>query len=302
MRSANGNAAAHSFIEYLKEENIFLRDELRQTRIFVANVFSSSSQFYQDIARSQHATSKIDDLVVAARKTAFTSQPSEHLTSPNVNPTVTNSMQNAQNTTAIDELLTDNLISSKSPIVPSDCNTPKDFGWKLAKNTGRSREERDWDTSLLIRNSFQGLSVEETSTEHDEDANQLDHSNVTVRRQNSTNYKQNRRPAVVVNKFPEKETSTTYKTVPGNSAYSDVARQGKKLVLYGDSHFNRVKGNTFKNRISNVRTIVRPFTGAYSYYMAPLITPSLSDELPDAVALMSGCNDVVNRRGKPERT
>ena len=52
------------------------------------------------------------------------------------------------------------------------------------------------------------------------------------------------------------------RVVPGNNTYAGTLREGKKILMIGDSHIRRVKTDKLQNPFDNAKSLVRYFSGA----------------------------------------
>ena len=85
-------------------------------------------------------------------------------------------------------------------------------------------------------------------------------------------------------------------TVPGNSLYSSKVKNGRKVILYGDSHLNRISGREMKKFTPNTLPIVRAFPGATAEHLLHYVQPTLIEERPDSVVIHIGTNNVTKRK------
>jgi len=107
-----------------------------------------------------------------------------------------------------------------------------------------------------------------------------------------------RRPAAVVSKFPERN-STWKATVPGNSSFSDIVQHGKKAVLFSDSICNRFSEWELNQKSTNCRIKKKSFPGATASDLAEHhMHPYLKKNLPDVAVIHAGANDIFQLGGK----
>ena len=83
--------------------------------------------------------------------------------------------------------------------------------------------------------------------------------------------------------------------VPGNSTYAGTLREGKKILMTGDSHIRRVKRDKLQNSFNNAKSLVRYFSGAKMEDLHHYIIPSLLKEKPDTVVIHVGSNNITHR-------
>ena len=85
------------------------------------------------------------------------------------------------------------------------------------------------------------------------------------------------------------------KVVPGNNTYAGTLREGRKILMIGDSHIRRVKRDKLQNLFDNVKFFVRYFSGAKTEDLRHYIIPSLLKEKPDTVVIHVGSNNITHR-------
>ena len=85
-----------------------------------------------------------------------------------------------------------------------------------------------------------------------------------------------KRPNVVVNKFPQIDCTefSQPKVLPGNSLYSNMSGQGRKVLPLSDSILSRIQMRDFNNELKVGRAYRKYFPGA---------TPTESSLLPPYV-------------------
>ena len=72
-------------------------------------------------------------------------------------------------------------------------------------------------------------------------------------------------------------------------------REGKKILMIGDSHIRRVKRDKLQNSFDNAKSFVRYFSGAKTEDLHHYIIPSLLKEKPDTVVILAGSNNITHR-------
>ena len=62
----------------------------------------------------------------------------------------------------------------------------------------------------------------------------------------------NKQPEAYItnNQYDEPLVQRKTRIVPGSRTYSEATKFGKKICVIGDSHLNRIKGISFKNRLT----------------------------------------------------
>ena len=73
------------------------------------------------------------------------------------------------------------------------------------------------------------------------------------------------------------------KVVPGNNTYAGTLRDGKKILMIGDSHIRRVKRDKLQNSFDNAKTFVTYFSGAKTEDLHHYIISSLLKEILKAM-------------------
>ena len=81
--------------------------------------------------------------------------------------------------------------------------------------------------------------------------------------------------------------------VPGNSDYASVIKNGRKVLVVGDSHIKRIRRNDFNKELKNGKAIFRSFSGANTRQLDHYILPPLVDDKPDAVIIHVGTNNIL---------
>ena len=76
-----------------------------------------------------------------------------------------------------------------------------------------------------------------------------------------------KRPAPVINQFPEKDILVTNITkqsksiIPGNTKYNEAVRFGRKAYVLGTSMVKDIRRNEFNSYLKKCNTRLRPFIG-----------------------------------------
>ena len=84
---------------------------------------------------------------------------------------------------------------------------------------------------------------------------------------------------------------------PGNSAYNNILKEGKKTLLLSDSICRRFKMNQFNRFLSNKKAFMKCFPGATTNELHHYAIPTLEEQCPDIVIICAGINDL--KRLKP---
>ena len=119
-----------------------------------------------------------------------------------------------------------------------------------------------------------------------------------VKRQQQKSKSHQRRPSVVVSKFPERN-NTWKTTVPGNSSFSEIVKHGRKVVLFSDSICNRFNERELNQKVRNCHIKKKSFPGATATDLAEHhMHPYLKKNLPDVALIHAGANDIFHLGGK----
>ena len=71
------------------------------------------------------------------------------------------------------------------------------------------------------------------------------------------------------------------------------SKEKKKSHIIGDSHFNRMHRDKFKESKPKARVNVKSFSGANNNHLDYYVVPLLVDEKPDNVVIYIGSNDIT---------
>ena len=82
------------------------------------------------------------------------------------------------------------------------------------------------------------------------------------------------------------------KVVPGNRTYASAIKYGKKVVVIGDSHLQRINRKLFNDSLPNCRGNIRYFRGANTAQLEDYIKPTLKQNPLDAIVIHIGANDM----------
>ena len=114
----------------------------------------------------------------------------------------------------------------------------------------------------------------------------------------TTNTVRNKRPLVCTTENSLKNFIPF--TVPGNSYYASFIKNGRKVLVVGDSHIKRIRRNYFNKEIKNGKAIFRSFSGVNTRQLDHYILPPLVDDKPDAVIIHVSTNDVLTNANHEE--
>ena len=129
------------------------------------------------------------------------------------------------------------------------------------------------------------------------------YSNEKISSPQTTKNNSFKRNGFVVDQRPDRNiNSFKMNTIPGNSSYANIVRNGKKIALFGDSITKRVRGKEMNKHLLNGRAFIKSFPGARSKELNHYIVPTIAEENPDAVVIHVGTNDLNPKRGRPEKS
>ena len=89
-------------------------------------------------------------------------------------------------------------------------------------------------------------------------------------------------------------------TVPGNSYYASIIKNGRKVLVVGDSHIKRIRRNDCNKELKNRKAIFRSFSGASTNQLDHYILLPLVDNKPDAVIIHVVTNDTLTNANHEE--
>ena len=77
-----------------------------------------------------------------------------------------------------------------------------------------------------------------------------------------SHFERKRRPDICVTENYIKNFTPV--TIPGNSNYASISKNGRKILVVGDSHVKRIRRIDFNKELRNGKTYFRSFSGATS--------------------------------------
>ena len=116
----------------------------------------------------------------------------------------------------------------------------------------------------------------------------------------ATNTRRNKRPLVCTAENYLKNFIPF--TVPGNRGYASIIKNGRKVLVVGDSHVKRIRRNDFNKDLKNGKAIFRYFSGTNTKQLDHYILPPLVDDKSDAVIIHIGYNDIMTNSNHEEIT
>ena len=103
-----------------------------------------------------------------------------------------------------------------------------------------------------------------------------------------------KRPPIIVKENPENEGYFT-KTVPGNSTYSDITKEGKNTCIIGDSIVKGINMREFNKYVEHSTAIKRNFPGARTKQLMYYIEDILNEENLHRIIINVGTNNLSDQ-------
>ena len=163
------------------------------------------------------------------------------------------------------------------------------------------RNRKSNDIYFKLSNSFSPLHVDQNLTRPTSTIPNIPEK-IPINSRNTslhtTNTMWNKRPLVCTNENYLKNFIAF--TVPGNSDYASVIKNGRKVFVVGFSHIKRIRRNDFNKELKNGKAIFQSFSGADTKQLDYYILPPLVDDKPDAVIIHVGTNDTLTNANHEE--
>ena len=202
-----------------------------------------------------------------------------------------------------------------------NCEPPKDSSFKRPIDSINKRFNESLNTvnsnSIVSQNRFATLYNDESNTDTNEQSNENDVITTSFKKisevdnnRHKNNLKQvqhhqynknnspNRRPRVVINQHPEKQTVFARpRTVPGDRSYSDAARieanksNNTNMKIFSDSIPRGIRIRDFNRFIKSGNARLYGFPGASSKQLSHYMDVNL-DNTTDTVIIHVGINDI----------
>lgn len=166
-------------------------------------------------------------------------------------------------------------------------------GWITVGDENKfSKNNKSPATPILeVRNKFSSLTINNAREEIKEGGDDIyladqnmDKSNVILNK---------KRPAIIVNNYPE--TNHVRKVppiIPGNSNYSEILKNGRRVLVMGDSLIKRVKYKEFNRVLQFGKAEIKSFPGAIINELHHYILPHLQNISPDIAIIHAGTNNL----------
>ena len=164
--------------------------------------------------------------------------------------------------------------------------------------------ERQTSVPVNLQNRFQNLEEPNITEQHNDAIPQNSHQNTPIENTKSRSRfeKRNTNPIrqegkknqirpdnCITEKYLNNHVTLrkNHRVVPGNKT-----KYGKKIMVIGDSHLNRIKRNLFNNSFDNAKSFIKSFGGAKTEHMKHYVLPSLKEQKPDIIDINVGGNDI----------
>lgn len=147
--------------------------------------------------------------------------------------------------------------------------------------------------TLALRNRFGSLAVTNVMEEDEKHGGEI-----TCQTVPKPNIQLNNRPSMLVNNNPENNNYHLHKapivpaTIPGNSNYSEISKNGKKIFVTGDSIIKRIRSKEFNRVLQSGKAVIKSFPGSTANELNHYILPHLQNILPDIVIINAGTNNL----------
>ena len=278
----------NDLINHLKEEILYLKDELLHKNILIDRLFSDfkndnhtdeNCRNNYDISptcNEQYSTN--DDLIDPPR---ITISPDDSLCTDN---TAYNNIEND------DVLLSD-----------------RNFEWRSSSKSHRRNKSVINNERNTVEHPNQFRALFNNADDAVNDINSYDNNfmngNFTnkptrTNNQDRANASHIKRPHVVTQEYPE--NNHVIKPIrPGDNTYSEALKDGKVTVIFSTSITKGIKVREFNNHYKLGIARFRRFHGAKARQMKHYVIPTLIEEKPKIVMLQCGGNDLATSKHNP---
>ena len=82
-------------------------------------------------------------------------------------------------------------------------------------------------------------------------------------------------------------------TIPDNSNYASISKNGREILVVGDSHVKRIRRNDFNKGLRNGKAYFSSSSGTTRKQPDHYIIPYIVDDKPDVVTIHVGANDIL---------
>ena len=80
--------------------------------------------------------------------------------------------------------------------------------------------------------------------------------------------------------------------LPDNSNYASISKNGREILVVGDSHVKRIRRINFNKNLRNGKAYFSSFSGTTRKQPDHYIIPYIVDDKPDVVTIHVGANDI----------
>ena len=118
--------------------------------------------------------------------------------------------------------------------------------------------------NINLFNSYESLEIQDIISSSDSD---IENSQRKIRKPRNNRVKVEKHRTKNNNKDVNRNNVNSYRTsklVPGNRTYADATKFGKKVVVFGDSHLNRINRRLFDRSLINCKSLLKFFNGGNS--------------------------------------
>lgn len=172
--------------------------------------------------------------------------------------------------------------------------------WTTANNNHKSHYANDHDKfNLPLTNRYQVLTIDEESDAlnkivYNDDCNIITNScsnekSIRGIKAGESTSNHSRRPDVI-------NQDTKLKTVPGNSSYAKMTKQGKKICIFGASLLQPINMREFNKCLIDKHAVRNSFPGSTAAKLKYYMKPTIEDEKPDTVIINIGTNNITKSR------
>ena len=106
-----------------------------------------------------------------------------------------------------------------------------------------------------------------------------------------SHFEKKRRPDICVTKNYIKNFTPV--TIRGNGNYASILKNGRKILIVGDSRVKRIRRIDFNKELRHGKVYYRSLSSATSKELDCYIIPLLVDDMPDAGIIHVGTNSIL---------
>jgi len=189
------------------------------------------------------------------------------------------------------EILSQNSVTGNSDNETKIINQKE---WSIShekKRTNKAKINKKARRSIENQNRFESLYIDNDTSSADDNSDSDHNENTSTEKSFNMPVKSKKSKPNVC--FTEKYVNNFIPiSIPGNSKYSDMTKQGRKVAVVGDSHVRRINRRKFNSKLKSGRAYFKNFDGVNTKKLAHHIIPTLVDDRPDIVVIHGGCNDI----------